>query len=391
MIDPKIIFLGLIGGLGGIAVDFFLPASELVADDFGLDPHSVSLNTSTFLIGMALGQLIGGSLSDFYGRKPVIIVGILVFIAGSVLTSASTNLTQILLFRNFQALGAGVLAVVVNALLSDGANTSQTARSLSLVTSASIGLRLLAPICAGILLLKFQWQLLQHILGLIGLFSFLVLLLKPDILPDKMVPMSFAKVFRLLHDLSVPQKLIYFGCIEALASTALFTIIVTSAPLLLEHLDVSATAFGVILSGITFWLMVCSFANKRLLDNRTPYSILKLTLPWMLFSSLFALLVLGKYSLNQSLWFCTPLLAIYLFSMQATRINSLAICLKSVPEFAGTIATLIGIMGMTAGAIVGGLLSYNWKFNAFDLGLTLVSISLAAMILLFIANRAAEA
>ncbi len=387
LLDPRIIFLGLISGLGGIAVDFFLPASELVANDFGLNSNSVSLNTSTFLIGMALGQLIGGALSDLYGRRPIIIGGVLVFVVGSALSSSSANLTELLLFRNLQAVGAGVLSVVVNALLSDGVTTSQTARSLSLVTSASIGLRLLAPLGAALLLLHFQWQLLQQMLCLIGLLSFLVLILNPNMLSENMRPISVAQAVHLLRDKSAPPELLYFGLIEVLASTALFTIVVTLGPLLFDYLGVSTTEFGVVLSGITLWLMACSVANRKLLDRNSPHSLLRLTQPWMLIASCAGLLVLTFYSLSQSLLVCTVLLALYLFGVQTTRLNALAICLKSVPEMAGTTATLIGTMGMTTGAIIGGILSYNVSFNPFDLGAALFAVSLAAMILLFASNK----
>ena len=77
------IMLGTLVALGPLAIDTYLPALPTMADDFGVAVHAVELSVSFYVIGVALGQWLGGPLSDHFGRKPVAYVGLLVFFLAS--------------------------------------------------------------------------------------------------------------------------------------------------------------------------------------------------------------------------------------------------------------------------------------------------------------------
>ena len=98
------LMLGTLVALGPLAIDTYLPALPTMADGFGVAVHRVELSVSFYVIGVAVGQWLGGPLSDHFGRKPVAYVGLAVFILASLAISVCRTVEQLYMLRVVQAL-----------------------------------------------------------------------------------------------------------------------------------------------------------------------------------------------------------------------------------------------------------------------------------------------
>lgn len=101
-----IIYLVLLSALGSFVNDMYTPSLPQIARDFHSSPSQSQLSLTMGMIGLAIGQLLLGPISDRYGRKPVLIISILVFIAGAVISVFSTSMTFFLMCRLIQGMGA---------------------------------------------------------------------------------------------------------------------------------------------------------------------------------------------------------------------------------------------------------------------------------------------
>lgn len=116
---PLPVLLAMLTAISPLAVDMYLPAMAMMASDLHTDIHWVELSVSAYLIGFAIGQLSGGPLSDRWGRKPLIISGLLIFTLSSFFLISTADLTQLLWLRVLQALGGGLATVNAAAIVRD--------------------------------------------------------------------------------------------------------------------------------------------------------------------------------------------------------------------------------------------------------------------------------
>jgi DHA1 family bicyclomycin/chloramphenicol resistance-like MFS transporter len=117
--------------LGPISTDLYLPSLPGLLRHFGADIAEVQLTLSVFLIGLAFGQLAYGPLSDRFGRRPVLLAGLALYIAASVVCAAAPSVPALIAARLVQALGACAGPVVCRAVVRDVHGREGAARVLS--------------------------------------------------------------------------------------------------------------------------------------------------------------------------------------------------------------------------------------------------------------------
>ena len=144
-----------------MATDVMLPALDLIGTDLAVvDPNDTQLVVSSLFLGFAAGQLVVGPLSDTYGRKPVILLGYLVFIAGCALSIFATDFTTMMVGRCLQGIGAAAPRVVSVSLIRDGYAGRAMARIMSIIMSVFILVPAIAPSLGQGMILFFHWRYL---------------------------------------------------------------------------------------------------------------------------------------------------------------------------------------------------------------------------------------
>ena len=150
--------LGPLIALGPLAIDTYLPALPAMAASLASEVVAVERSISLYVIGTALGQLLGGPLSDHLGRKRVIYAALTLFIVTSLLISLSQTLWQLQALRLIQALGGGATVVIAAASVRDWFDGQQAARVLSNIGLVMLMAPLVAPAFGAMLVLTLGWR-----------------------------------------------------------------------------------------------------------------------------------------------------------------------------------------------------------------------------------------
>ncbi len=178
---PRGIVLAAIACSGTLAMHMFVPALPAVARDLDTTPAAAQLTLTVYLMGIAAGQLIYGPLSDRFGRRPVLIGSLAVFLAASLMAAFAPDIQWLIAARVVQALGACGGLVLGRAMARDGATPEQAARQLALLVMVMTASPAVAPLLGGIVASLAGWR---AIFGLLGTAAAGLLLLAVTSLPE---------------------------------------------------------------------------------------------------------------------------------------------------------------------------------------------------------------
>ena len=176
--------LATISACGPIALNIYLPALPVVEDVFAASVPRVQLTLSVAFLAFAIGLLIHGPLSDRFGRKPVILVGVGVFTLGSLICSAAPTLDWLIAGRAIQALGSSAGLIVSRAIVSDLYPREKMVRMLAYLTMVMVIAPTLSPLLGGVLVVMFEWHSLFVFMAAAGL---VILLTAWRLLPETRV------------------------------------------------------------------------------------------------------------------------------------------------------------------------------------------------------------
>lgn len=155
-----LLLLGALTALGPLSIDMYLPAFPAIAEALGSDRGSVERSLPIFLLGLALAQLTYGPISDRFGRRPPILIGLSIYFVGSLGCALAAEITQLSIWRLVQALGAGSGVVIARAVIRDRLGPRDSARAVSTLMLVMGVAPILAPLAGGALLTITSWRFL---------------------------------------------------------------------------------------------------------------------------------------------------------------------------------------------------------------------------------------
>ena len=169
--NERIAYATLVGlvAYAAVATDLYLPAIPAMVEDFGVSEADGQLTLSVFMIGMAVGQLIFGPLSDFYGRLPVVTVGTIAFIGTSIACAFAPTMEFMWAARLIQGLTAASGPVIARAIVRDRYHGNRAAQVMSMLGAAMALVPLIAPTFGSWVLVLFHWRATYVLLAIFGL------------------------------------------------------------------------------------------------------------------------------------------------------------------------------------------------------------------------------
>ena len=153
-----IVILAFMSSLAPLTTDMYLPALGEVQKSFATTPFYTQLSLAVFFIAFAFGQLIYGPLSDVYGRKKPLYVGVTLFVVASIACISFDSVDSFIIFRFLQALGGCAGVVIARAIINDNFELKEAASAFALMMVVSSLAPMLAPVFGGFLLDYFLWQ-----------------------------------------------------------------------------------------------------------------------------------------------------------------------------------------------------------------------------------------
>jgi MFS transporter, DHA1 family, multidrug resistance protein len=352
-----IMLLGLLVAIGAMAIDMYLPALPDIAKGLATSDAAIQRTVSVFLLGFGAGMLIYGPVSDRFGRRKVILSGLLVFFITSVMAAYVSTADELFLMRIFQSIGGGAAAVLGRTIVRDLFEGVDAAKVLSMIHIVVGVAPLIAPTLGGQILLYSDWRGIFLGLAVFGAIclSATFFMLKETLPPEQRGDMKLAAAFiaygHLLKDRYAVGHVIGGG----LTTAAMFVYITGSPMVYISYYGVAPEWFGMLFSVNVFGLFLSSYLNIRLLKH---YTVPQMTTAGQMSGAFGAvgLLILGGTGTFGIYGILIPTFFIVGINGMVSG-NCNAILMQRYPRNAGAASALFGATRVIFGAIGGILLS----------------------------------
>ncbi|MCP4992387.1 MAG: multidrug effflux MFS transporter [Gammaproteobacteria bacterium] len=344
----------LLVALGPLATDMYLPAFPALTIAFNADTSQVQQTLSIFLVGFALAQLIYGPLSDRFGRKPVLMGGLILFLFSSLAISVADSIESLTALRLLQALGGSAGPVLGRAMVRDLYPPIEGARILSYVASAMALAPAIAPILGGYMTIHLGWASIFLFLALYALLAALLLAIKiPETAPLKSSRGSFSPGYLIQSFgqlLRHPTWRWYtLSCSFVFAGVFAF---LSAAPfIIINHMGYPEEQFGLFFTIIVFGYIAGSFYSGRRVRQLGIGRLLNQgAVVAALGGITMGLLVLLGI---QQIWAIILPHMVYMFGVGIIMPQAIAGALAPFHKIAGSASALFGFIQMSFAALVG--------------------------------------
>ncbi|WP_136193981.1 multidrug effflux MFS transporter [Actinomyces procaprae] len=383
-----LVALAALAAIAPLAMDAYLPAFNQMAADLGVSASTTQLTLTAFLVGVALGQLSIGVLSDRFGRRPLLLWGsVLAFVAG-IGTALAPSAALLLVARFLQGLGGAAGMVLGRAVISDRSRGITAAQALSLVMAIQGIAPVVAPILGGALVGPVGWR---GILGVVAAFQGVLVLLVaawvPETLPaGERHDGGLGVLVDGTRALARDHVFIRLIVINALVY-ALLTSYLSAAPFMLQGVLGMGTAaytgvFAVCGLTVTLTVAACGSLARRI----SPERQIRLGLIAILVVDVvFAAVCLTRLSAPVSSMALTivtvALFIVHVMTLGTCMGNLPAVALGRTGRWAGTGSALLGFIQFVFGGIASPLVGLSGEASGVAFGITIVVLALAANVL----------
>jgi len=345
--------LGSLAAYGPMSIDMYLPGLPSLTAEFATGAAEVQLTLSTFLLGFAVAHLAHGPLSDRFGRRPVLVGGIVIYVVASLGCALASDITALTMLRFVQAVGGAVGPVLSRAIVRDLFERTEAARMLALMMLAMGAAPLLAPSVGGLILIWLGWRAIFVALALFGLITLLLVIFAlPETLPAERRTHHDAR--RMAGDyLTLVKSPRYLGYALSgvLVFAGMFAYISGSPFVFIQVFGVPPEYYGLIFGLNVIGLMSGGYLGSRLVRRLGVDRLLAFATYWAA--------GIGPVMVAVAAWgdlgivgVMLPLL-LYMCSVSVAGANATAGGLSEFPRIAGTASALIGTLQYAIGAFSG--------------------------------------
>ena len=264
-----VLVLTLMLGLQPITTDLYLPALPALTQGFGAPMSQAQLTLTALLLAFGLSQLVWGPLSDRFGRRPVLLAGMLAYVLASIGCTVATSMEQLIVWRTIQgaAMGAGVMCA--RAIVRDLYTPAEGARAMSKGLSGLGVIAFLSPPLGGLLSDAFGWRMALLALALFGAVALVLIVWRfeetvPARNPNALQPGNLLRTWA--HILRSPTFWAY-ALLTAASYGGLFTFLAASSFVFIQVLGLSKTAYGLVMSTVSLSYIAGTFVCRRLLPR----------------------------------------------------------------------------------------------------------------------------
>jgi MFS transporter, DHA1 family, multidrug resistance protein len=350
------VLLASLGMLGPFSIDTYLPAFEGIARSTGATPVQLQQTLSSYLAGFALMNLFHGALSDSFGRRPVVMGGLIVFTIASVGCAVSTSIESLILWRAVQGMCAGAGMVVSRAVIRDLYPPSEAQRVMSQVTIFFGVAPAIAPLIGGYLYVHSDWHYIFWFLAAIGL---LLTVVNWRVLPESLPPASkqqFAvrPLMRGYSSMLRSRRFLLLVLASGIPFNSMFMYVMAAPEFLGRHLGLGPTQF--------FWFFLCTIGgimggawwSGRVAGKMKPANQIRRGFTLMLAAMLANLLLMALAP--QHAIFSLPIIGLFSLGWAFMVPVVTIMVLDENPERRGMASSLQSAIAAAANAVVAGAL-----------------------------------
>jgi DHA1 family bicyclomycin/chloramphenicol resistance-like MFS transporter len=380
------LMLGAFVALGPLTIDMYLPALPTIRQQLGTTSATVQLTLTGTLVGLALGQLVIGPLSDTVGRRKPLLAGTALHVVASLLVLVAPNIAVLGVLRVLQGVGTAATAVVALAIVRDLFEDRAAATMLSRLFLVMGVAPVLAPTIGGEILRFTSWR---GVFALLAVYGLVVLALgsfglRETLPPERRHSGGIGDSLRTYGRLFRDRRYVGLIVVAGLTMAALFTYVSGSSFVYQQQFGLDEQQFGLLFGAGAVWLISATQLNPVLLRWFSPAQIL-VTATVAGTTAGAVLLTLAATGAGGLFGVAVPLWAV-LFAAGLALPNAPALALAEYGESAGSAAALLGAVQFGVGAAVSPLVGLLGN-DALAMGAVIVVALLLAVAVLLVVVR----
>lgn len=348
-----ILILSALMAFTSLSTDIYLPAMPVMANEL---QGNVELTITGFLVGFCIAQLIWGPISDHLGRRIPLVIGIVLFVIGSIGCALSTDIVQIVFWRVFQALGACTGPMLARAMIRDLFSRTRAAQMLSTLTIVMAIAPIVGPLLGGQMIKFASWHAIFWLLAVIGVMMLCSLYWLPETLPpERRVKASIRGAFATYYTLLSNRSFMRFTLSLTFYYVAAYAFITGSPFVYISWFHIDPQHYGWLFAINIVGVMSMSAVNRRLVQRYPLETLLKRAVGVAALAAL-ALAVGTKLNIGGVIMIVATVFVF--FSMNGIiAATATAAALDSAPNAAGSASALIGALQYGSGIISSLLLA----------------------------------
>ena len=351
--------LALLSAFTPLSIDMYLPALPVIAVDLAGSVGDIQLTLSSFMIAFGVGQIFYGPAGDRFGRRPVILVGLVTYVLASAGCAFAAAAGHLVLLRFLQGLAACGGVVLARTMVRDLAERDQAARAMSLMMACTSIAPMLAPLIGGQILWFMGWRAIFWALALIGVMALVAAYIRlPETLrPEYRQPLVLSSVLKRFGELLRHRAFMGYAFTTTFMFSALLSFLSGSPFVFIERYGVSPRAYGLIFGGMVVFMTIGSLLNAKFVPVFGAAKILRyaVIVPGIVGP---AALIMGFIEARYGTIGMWPFLLCFgpqIATISLIGPNSMAMALQRYPHMAGTASSLMGVMQFGIGALFGAM------------------------------------
>lgn len=351
--------LALLSSFTPLSIDMYLPALPVIAVDLHGSAGDIQLTLSAFMVAFGVGQIFYGPAGDRFGRRPVILTGLAIYIVTTVGCAFAVEAGHLILLRFLQGLAACAGVVLARTMVRDLAERDQAARAMSLMMACTSIAPMLAPLIGGQVLWYLGWRAIFWVLAGVGVIGLLAawLLLPETLRPEYRQPLVLSSVLRRFGELFRHRAFMGYAFTGTFQFSALLSFLSGSPFVFIERYGVSPQHFGLIFGSMVVFMTLGSLLNARFVPKLGAGRILRyaVIVPAIAGSTALVLGVIEARYGTIGMWPFILCIGPQIATISLIGPNSMAMALQRYPHMAGTASSLMGVMQFGIGAVFGAM------------------------------------
>lgn len=358
-IKPTFIFiatLGILSMLPPLGVDMYIPSFLNIAEDLNINSEQVQHTLTFFAYGMAAGQLFWGPFGDSFGRKPIILLGVIIGAITAIILTGIQSIGSFTALRFIQGFFGAAPVVLSGALLRDLFSKDQLSRVMSTITLVFMIAPLVAPVIGGYIVKFFHWHMIFYVIGAMG---FLAALLVFFIIPEthkqeNRIPLRLNIIARNFMMLSKQKEVLGYMAAASFGFGGLFAFVTAGSIVYIGIYGIPVDEFGYFFMINIAIMTTASYLNGKFVLKLGAETMLRIGIAvqfisgiWLFLTALF----------DFGFWSMAIGVAFFVGQNPLISSNATASILEKFPTMAGTANSLMGSVRFGVGAVMGSLVA----------------------------------
>lgn len=373
------IILGSITAIGPLSIDMYLPALPGIAEHLSAGASFVQLSLTTFLLGLSLGQLFVGPLSDALGRRRPLLAGIVVYAVSSLLCALIPSIWALIVLRFIQGLAGSAGMVVARAVVRDLYSGTEMTRFISHLMLVNGVAPIVAPVIGAQLMLFLPWQGIFVTLALFGVALCLAIWvgLQETLPPARRSAAGTGRTWSTFKVLFRDKAFMGYGLVQGLISGALFAYISGSSFVIQNVFGASPQTYSLIFAMNSVGIVLATQVTGRLagrIEERILFIAgISLAFCGVMFLLTAVLTGMGLYAV---------LIALFMVVSSVGIVNTtgFSLAMENQGAAAGSAAAVQGVLGFLFGGIAAPLVGLGGESTAVPLGIVIAGLCLGAVL-----------